>query len=239
MRRTRCSARRSRSKISSASKRCCAAPIRSSQKPIGFGGLKPPKWPSQIFPDDPAWKIDPARVSKGRAIYAEICAECHLGPVNDPRVRHSNIRTRVSGPPEQWDARGAVLNPVQKGVAGMGTDRAQADVLALRSVQVPGFLDLRARARPRQSVGLHRSARALLDRDAVLDRVDDRGRPHQPEMDGRSRRSDADRAGPLGIAKELSQSPCPAESEERRFRARNLLPRAPLERRLGDRAVSP
>ena len=59
-------------------------PDPASQKPIGFGGLKPPKWPSQIFSDDPAWRIDPARVSRGRATYAEICAECHLGPVDDP-----------------------------------------------------------------------------------------------------------------------------------------------------------
>ena len=116
-------------------------PDPSSQKPIGFGGLKSPKWPSQIFPDDPAWKIDPARVSRGRAIYAEICAECHLGPVNDPQF-DQQYPDKSFWSARQWDARGAVLNPVQKGVAGMGTDPAQADILALRSVQVPGFLDL-------------------------------------------------------------------------------------------------
>jgi hypothetical protein len=32
-----------------------------------FGGLQPPKWPSQIFQSDPAWKINEARVEKGRA----------------------------------------------------------------------------------------------------------------------------------------------------------------------------
>ena len=116
-------------------------PDPSSQKPIGFGGLKSPKWPSQIFPDDPAWKIDPARVSRGRATYAEICAECHLGPVDDPQFGQQ-YPDKSFWSARQWDARGAVLNPVQKGVAGMGTDRAQADILALRSVQVPGFLDL-------------------------------------------------------------------------------------------------
>ena len=51
--------------------------------PNAFGGLTPPKWPSHIFADDPAWKISEARAAKGRALYAEICAECHLGPVND------------------------------------------------------------------------------------------------------------------------------------------------------------
>ena len=37
---------------------------------------------------------------------------------------------------------GAVLNPVEKGAAGMGTDAAQSNVLAQRQVQVPGFLNL-------------------------------------------------------------------------------------------------
>ena len=35
-----------------------------------------------------------------------------------------------------------MLNPVQKGVAGMGTDPAQANVLAQRTVQLPGFMDI-------------------------------------------------------------------------------------------------
>jgi hypothetical protein len=35
-----------------------------------------------------------------------------------------------------------VLDEVQKGVAGMGTDPSQAHVLMLRTVEVPGFLDL-------------------------------------------------------------------------------------------------
>jgi hypothetical protein len=61
-----------------------AGPNPFSQTPKGFGGLMSPKWPSRIFPDDPLWKINPERVSRGRAIYAEICAECHLGPVDDP-----------------------------------------------------------------------------------------------------------------------------------------------------------
>ena len=54
------------------------------ERQSSFGGLTSPKWPSQIFGDDPAWKINPERVTKGRKLYAEICAECHLGPVNDP-----------------------------------------------------------------------------------------------------------------------------------------------------------
>ena len=72
------------SKISIRIETMLRGPVPFEQTPMGFAGLKSPKWPSQIFPDDPAWKIDPVRVNKGRKIYAEICAECHLGPVDDP-----------------------------------------------------------------------------------------------------------------------------------------------------------
>ncbi len=114
-----------------------------ARDPKGFGGLNSPKWPSQLFPDDPAWKIRPERVAKGRAIYAEICVECHLGPVNDPAF-DAQFPDKSFWSSKQWDRdpKGAVLNPVEKGAAGMGTDPAQSNVLALRQVQVPGFLNL-------------------------------------------------------------------------------------------------
>jgi len=54
-----------------------------SRENPAFGGLQAPKWPSDIFAKDTAWKIDQGRVEKGRALYATICVECHLGPVND------------------------------------------------------------------------------------------------------------------------------------------------------------
>ena len=115
------------------------------QNPKGFAGLKSPKWPSQIFANDGAWKIDSARVSKGRAIYAEICAECHLGPVDDP-LFDQQFPNKSFWSSDHWknlDSPNPVLMPVQKGVAGMGTDPAQANVLASRQVQVPGFFDLK------------------------------------------------------------------------------------------------
>jgi hypothetical protein len=113
------------------------------QNPPEFTGLKPPKWPADIFQDDSAWTIDPARVAKGRAIYAEICAECHLGPVND-HVFDTQFPDKSfwTSPHLQKDSDGPVLDEVQKGVAGMGTDPGQAHVLMLRTVEVPGFLDL-------------------------------------------------------------------------------------------------
>ena len=113
------------------------------QNPPELGGLRSPKWPSDIFKDDPAWKIDLARVAKGRATYAEICAECHLGPVND-RAFDTQFPDKSfwTSPHLQKDGDGPVLDEVQKGVAGMGTDPGQAHVLMLRTVEVPGFLDL-------------------------------------------------------------------------------------------------
>jgi hypothetical protein len=113
------------------------------QNPPEFGGLRSPKWPAEIFQDDPAWKIDPARVTKGRAIYAEICAECHLGPVNDHAFdTQFPDKSFWTSPHLQKDGDGPVLDEVQMGVGGMGTDPGQSHVLMLRTVEVPGFLDL-------------------------------------------------------------------------------------------------
>ncbi len=122
------------------------------QSPKRFAGLKSPKWPAEVFPDDPAWKINWARVEKGRAIYAEICVECHRGPVEDPVFDNQfpdksfwSISTKGKWDKEsegKWIADGPVFNPVQKDVRGMGTDPAQADVLHSRTVAVPGFLDM-------------------------------------------------------------------------------------------------
>jgi hypothetical protein len=113
----------------------------ATREPKSFGGLQPPKWPSQIFADDPAWKIDPARVTKGRAVYAEICVECHLGPVDDP-VFDTQFPDSSVWKSEHWNAKGPVLKVVQKPVDDMGTDPAQAKVLGERRVSVPGFLDM-------------------------------------------------------------------------------------------------
>jgi hypothetical protein len=117
-----------------------AGPDPYAQKKLG--GLTSPKWPSQIFGDD-AWKINPDRVGRGRKLYAQICAECHLGPVNDPVFDKEYPDKSVWSSP-RWERIGdeMVLNPVQKSVKGMGTDSAQAYVLDKRMVQVPGFLNL-------------------------------------------------------------------------------------------------
>jgi len=116
-------------------------PNPASQNPVGFAGLKSPKWPAQLFPGDDAWKIDPARVEKGRAVYAEICVECHLGPVDDPAF-DKKYPEKSFWSSKRWNAAKGVVDLVQQDVAGMGTDPAQSEVLWKRQVDVPGFLNM-------------------------------------------------------------------------------------------------
>ena len=100
-----------------------------------------------------AWQIDPARVERGRALYGEICLECHLGPVNDA------VLTKISGQEfldvkrTHWkqDEDGPVLEDVQKSVGGMGTDPAQAQVLAYARSTFPVFSTSILRAISRNS----------------------------------------------------------------------------------------
>lgn len=121
-----------------------------------FGGLAAPKWPDKLFPDDAAWRIDPARVERGRKLYAAICVECHQGPVNDPvfdKAYPDESFWKVSagdtwdkGVPKGWSAKnpagGPVVDLVEKPVADMGTDPAQAEVLKSRQVELPSFINL-------------------------------------------------------------------------------------------------
>ena len=178
----------------------------------GFGGLTSPKWPSQIFGDDPAWKIDPERVTKGRKLYAEICAECHLGPVNDPKFdAQFPEQELLVAPSEHWTA-GAngpgAGSGAEERAAGMGTDPAQADVLAQRTRSAsPASSTCSPRAtsqtggdvatcQPTSSTDMPYSLALMVAVDLV-----------STEMDGtissfsKERSSDA-----LGATKELSQS---------------------------------
>ena len=114
-----------------------------------FGGLTSPKWPEKLFPDDEAWKIKTARVENGRKLYATICVECHLGPVADPVFDKTypdksfwKIKPRDDWESKGWNAKGPILDLVQKPVEVMQTDPGQASILANRKVKVPGFLDV-------------------------------------------------------------------------------------------------
>ncbi|MCP4616265.1 MAG: cytochrome C [Bradyrhizobium sp.] len=131
-----------------------------SRTPKSFGGLTAPKWPSHLFPDDPDWKINPERVAKGRALYAAICTECHLGPVADPAfdAQFPDKSFWTANPRWKQDPDGGwIMNEVQKSAAAMGTDPAQASVLATRQVQVPDFLKLN----PAEDLGVQWKCRDL------------------------------------------------------------------------------
>ncbi|WP_407160399.1 di-heme-cytochrome C peroxidase [Bradyrhizobium sp. STM 3557] len=114
----------------------------ASSKPT-FSGLTSPKWPGKLFAGDPAWTIDPARVARGRKLYAEICVECHLGPVNDPVFDDTYPDKSFWKPGNgHWNSNGPVLNLVEKPVDDMGTDPGQSNILRYRTVKMPGFLGL-------------------------------------------------------------------------------------------------
>jgi mono/diheme cytochrome c family protein len=189
------------------------------QTPNGFAGLKSPKWPSQVFPDDPAWKIDPARVAKGRAIYAEICAECHLGPVADPVFDNQFPDKSFWSPKEaHWDQNGPVLNEVQKSVAGMGTDPQQANILNLRKVEVPGFLDFQPARDLGQVWGCPDMPAASADMPYALALMIAVDRTVRKWMDDHHV-SEADRIAMWG---KRANCPNPGNAKETHYRARPL-----------------
>ncbi|GLH81250.1 hypothetical protein SSBR45G_61590 [Bradyrhizobium sp. SSBR45G] len=114
-----------------------------------FGGLTSPKWPEKLFAGDDAWKIDPVRVERGRKLYATVCVECHLGPVADPVFDKTypdksfwKIKPAEDWESKGWNAKGPILDLVQKPVEAMQTDPGQATILATRKVKVPGFLEV-------------------------------------------------------------------------------------------------
>jgi hypothetical protein len=108
------------------------------------GGLRSPKWPSDIFPNDSVWKIDPAKVERGRKIYSELCAECHLGPINDPKfdVQYPDLSYHNSANFREEPRDDQFLVPVQKSVVQIGTDPEEANIVATRKVAIPTFLDI-------------------------------------------------------------------------------------------------
>lgn len=109
-----------------------------------FSGLSAPKWPAAYFPGDPAWAIDAGRVERGRALYASLCANCHLGPVADPVFDHAYPDQSFWRSP-RWQAepgKTKALTLVEIPVSDIGTDPAQANVLKTRTVDVPPWLNI-------------------------------------------------------------------------------------------------
>jgi len=138
----------------------------------------------------------------------------------------SNTRKKSFWSSTQWDAKDAVLDPVQKMCDGMErTQRSRRSVLANR--RGSGFLNMEP-AQDLEKTWDVQDCGLCLDGNAVLDRADDRGELCSSKwmrittFRSRSR-------GCFGNHEELPQS--------KQCKGRALSPRARLERRLGDRAL--
>lgn len=117
-----------------------------------FKGLAAPQWDevAKIFADDPAWQLDPAKVGNGRQLYAELCVECHRGPVRDAQFdkQWPDLSFWRAENPDRADKNWVTIgdrsffNVVQKPVAAMGTDRQQSRVLTERQVYLPPELGI-------------------------------------------------------------------------------------------------
>ncbi|MGO9392758.1 di-heme-cytochrome C peroxidase [Rhodoblastus sp.] len=196
-------------------------PFASSAKPA-FGGLAAPKWPSALFPGDAAWKVDPQKVSRGRVVYAELCASCHLGPVDDPDFDKAFPQQQF-WTSKHWVALGGArekfLALPQIPVGEIGTDPAQANVLLARMVEMPEALGIDLQRDFNQRRGCAAAIPAVESRRipfayALMEVVD---RVLQKWMDD-ERISPADRAAILGARKN-----CPNPAPGKPFyRARPL-----------------
>lgn len=98
----------------------------------GASGLRAPKWPEDILP-----KIDRAAAARGATLYAELCQSCHLPPVDSPAFYDPKLRQPA--PPH-------ALRVMNVPVATIGTDPAQAEDMAKRTVEVPAALGLTSAA---------------------------------------------------------------------------------------------
>ena len=97
----------------------------------GFKGLRAPKWPADLL-----GPVDTEKRDRGRALYAEHCQECHLPPVQDPAFWDGELWTKPNGAGERY------LKLIEKPVSHVGTDPAQAKVVAERRVKVPAHLEI-------------------------------------------------------------------------------------------------
>lgn len=99
----------------------------------GFKGLRAPQWPEDVL-----GAIDPVKHAQGETLYRQLCQGCHLPPVDDPDggLWAANLWTKANAAGHRH------LKVKQIPVATIGTDPAQAEVLANRTVKVPAYLDV-------------------------------------------------------------------------------------------------
>ena len=89
-----------------------------------FEGLKAPEWPSEIF-----GAIDQDKAAKGKVLYREKCATCHLPPVDSNEICHQDYWTK----PNEWNKR--FLKVTMVNVDLLGTDSQEVMDWARRTVE--------------------------------------------------------------------------------------------------------
>ena len=194
-----------------------------------LSGLTSPKWPSDIFGDDPLEDRSRARQTRPQALRGD------LRRMPSRAGQRSLVRHRISGP--EHLVLGALGDHRQRQILergpeerkGMGTDPAQASVLATRTVQVPGFLKLdpaqtqclvELQSADISSTDMPYSVGLMVLVDIVSRKaMDDQMSPKVQQATGGKRRKNCPNPGPQ-----------PADDEP-------PVSRAPAQRRLGHRAL--
>jgi mono/diheme cytochrome c family protein len=99
----------------------------------GFSGLKSPKWPGDILPP-----IDQKLAAQGAELYKTHCQECHRPPISSEAFYNFDNE-------KAWTKNGAG-EPIVKikniPISHIGTDPAQAEDMANRTVSLPSNLGL-------------------------------------------------------------------------------------------------
>jgi hypothetical protein len=101
----------------------------------GFTGLRAPKWPADVL-----GPIDAARAERGSKLYDSLCAHCHMAPTRSPAFWSDANWTEKNAAGERYLRVNTDLNLIP--VEEIGTDRAQADDLAARKVDLPAELGI-------------------------------------------------------------------------------------------------
>ena len=99
-----------------------------------FDGLKSPKWPGNILPP-----IDEALSGKGAKLYETHCQECHRPPITSPAFYDFNNK-------KWWtknQAGEAILKVENIKISHIGTDPAQAEDMASRTVALPDNIGIK------------------------------------------------------------------------------------------------
>jgi hypothetical protein len=101
----------------------------------GFSGLKSPKWPADILPP-----IKPDLAAHGAELYKAHCQECHRPPV-------SNVKEFFDFNNTEWWTTNENKKPILKvenvKISHIGTDPAQAEDMANRTVATPPGLGIK------------------------------------------------------------------------------------------------